>query len=100
MAYEQITAEVSERILTITLNRPERLNAWTPTMYRELIEALDRADEDDEVRESSSPERGMRIAPEPTSQPEARLSTLATWRLPLTSIATMEANSRCGCSHA
>ncbi|MBV9914938.1 MAG: crotonase/enoyl-CoA hydratase family protein [Solirubrobacterales bacterium] len=50
MAYEQITAEVSERILTITLNRPERLNAWTPTMCQELIEALDRADEDDEVR--------------------------------------------------
>jgi enoyl-CoA hydratase/carnithine racemase len=50
MAYEQITAEISERILTITLNRPERLNAWTPTMCRELIDALDRADEDDEVR--------------------------------------------------
>ena len=50
MAYEQITAEVSERILIITLNRPERLNAWTPTMCQELIDALDRADEDDEVR--------------------------------------------------
>jgi len=50
MAYEQITAEVSERVLTITLHRPERLNAWTPTMARELIEAFDRADADDEVR--------------------------------------------------
>src|SRR5439155_21192034 len=46
--FEQITAELAERILTITLNRPERLNAWTPTMARELIEAFDRADADDE----------------------------------------------------
>jgi enoyl-CoA hydratase/carnithine racemase len=46
---EQIATELSERVLTITLNRPERLNAWTPTMARELIEAFDRADADDEV---------------------------------------------------
>jgi enoyl-CoA hydratase/carnithine racemase len=50
MAYEQILTDLSERILTITLNRPERLNAWTPTMASELIEAFDRADDDDEVR--------------------------------------------------
>jgi enoyl-CoA hydratase/carnithine racemase len=46
---EQIATELSERILTITLNRPERLNAWTATMCHELIEAFDRADADDEV---------------------------------------------------
>ena len=32
MAFEQITTELSERVLTVTLNRPERLNAWTATM--------------------------------------------------------------------
>src|SRR5436190_22134376 len=47
--FEQITAELAGRVLTITLNRPERLNAWTPTMARELMEAFDRADADDEV---------------------------------------------------
>src|SRR5947199_3535823 len=47
---EQITTEVSEGILTITLNRPDRLNAWTETMARELISAFDRADSDDDVR--------------------------------------------------
>src|ERR1700736_3595739 len=47
--YEQIATEVSDRVLTITLNRPERLNAWTATMGRELIAAFDRADADDEV---------------------------------------------------
>jgi len=50
MDFEQIRAELDDRVLTITLNRPERLNAWTPVMMRELIEAFDRADADDEVR--------------------------------------------------
>jgi enoyl-CoA hydratase/carnithine racemase len=50
MAFEQITTEVANHVLTITLNRPDRLNAWTATMGRELIEAFDRADADDEVR--------------------------------------------------
>jgi enoyl-CoA hydratase/carnithine racemase len=50
VAFEQITTEVAEGILTITLNRPERLNAWTATMGRELIEAFDQADADDDVR--------------------------------------------------
>ena len=50
MPYEQITTELDEGILTITLNRPERLNAWTATMGRELIEAFDDADENDDVR--------------------------------------------------
>jgi enoyl-CoA hydratase/carnithine racemase len=50
MDFEQITTELADRVLTITLNRPERLNAWTPTMAEELIAAFDRADEDDEVR--------------------------------------------------
>ena len=48
--FEQISTGVRDNILTITLNRPARLNAWTPTMGRELIEAFDRADADDEVR--------------------------------------------------
>jgi enoyl-CoA hydratase/carnithine racemase len=50
MAYEQIRTQLDDRVLTITLNRPDRLNAWTPVMGRELIAALDQADADDEVR--------------------------------------------------
>ncbi len=50
MEFEQIRTEVQDRVLTITLNRPERLNAWTQTMGAELIAAFDRADADDEVR--------------------------------------------------
>jgi enoyl-CoA hydratase/carnithine racemase len=47
---EQITTEVADGILTITLNRPERLNAWTAQMCHELIAAFDEADADDRVR--------------------------------------------------
>ncbi|MFZ1994459.1 MAG: enoyl-CoA hydratase-related protein [Solirubrobacteraceae bacterium] len=50
MSYEQITVETTDGVLTITLNRPDRLNAWTPTMGRELIAAFDAADADDGVR--------------------------------------------------
>jgi enoyl-CoA hydratase/carnithine racemase len=50
MDFEQITTDLAENVLTITLNRPERLNAWTARMGSELIEAFDRADADDEVR--------------------------------------------------
>ena len=48
--FTQIRYEAADGILTLTLNRPDRLNAWTPTMQAELIEAIDRADADDEVR--------------------------------------------------
>lgn len=50
MAYEQILYDVRDRIATITLNRPERLNAWTPHMGRELYAAFATAAADDEVR--------------------------------------------------
>src|SRR2546423_11436505 len=50
MDFQEIRYDVADRILTITLHRPDRLNAWTPTMLHELLEAFDRADADDEVR--------------------------------------------------
>jgi enoyl-CoA hydratase/carnithine racemase len=50
MNFEEIRYEVADHVLTITLDRPDRLNAFTPTMARELIEAFDRSDADDEVR--------------------------------------------------
>jgi enoyl-CoA hydratase/carnithine racemase len=50
MDFEQITTEVADSVLTITLNRPERLNAWTAQMGLEMRTALDEADADDDVR--------------------------------------------------
>ena len=50
MEFEQIQTDLTDHVLTITMNRPERLNAWTQTMFGELMEAFERADADDEVR--------------------------------------------------
>ncbi|HEX7694332.1 MAG TPA: crotonase/enoyl-CoA hydratase family protein [Sphingomonas sp.] len=50
MEPEQIRVEVTDHILTITLDRPEAMNAFTAQMMREMIAAFDRADADDDVR--------------------------------------------------
>jgi len=50
MDYEQIRYEVDGPILTLTLNRPDKLNAFTVRMMHEMIDAFDRADADDAVR--------------------------------------------------
>lgn len=50
MAAQNVLCEVKDRILTLTLNRPDRLNAFNREMLAEMLEALDRADADDEVR--------------------------------------------------
>ncbi|MBI4083450.1 MAG: enoyl-CoA hydratase/isomerase family protein [Candidatus Lambdaproteobacteria bacterium] len=50
MDYQQILFEVDAGVLTLTFNRPERLNAFTPRMRAELYDALDRADADDAIR--------------------------------------------------
>ena len=48
--YNTIIYEVEDNVLTLTLNRPERLNAFNREMQAEMIDALDRADADDDVR--------------------------------------------------
>ena len=50
MDYSQILYDVAEHVATITLNRPEALNAFTGTMMNEMIDAFDRIDADDDVR--------------------------------------------------
>ena len=48
--FTEISYDVTDRVLTITLDRPDRLNAFTYRMHEELLDAFDRADEDDDVR--------------------------------------------------
>jgi enoyl-CoA hydratase/carnithine racemase len=48
--FENIIVDVSDGILTITLSRPDRMNAFTPQMMAEMIAAFDMADADDAVR--------------------------------------------------
>jgi enoyl-CoA hydratase/carnithine racemase len=49
-AFNEIRYDVAEHVATITLHRPDKLNAFTATMMHELIEAFDRVDADDDVR--------------------------------------------------
>ena len=48
--FETIKLEVEDGIATLTLNRPDRLNAFNTTMMKEMIEAFDITDADDDVK--------------------------------------------------
>ena len=59
MASDDILCEAAEGVLTITLNRPDKLNAFTPDMRDAMIAAFDRADEDDAIRWANATEFGL-----------------------------------------
>lgn len=50
VTYTQILYDVADQIATITINRPEKMNAFTGTMIKEMTDAFDRIDADDDVR--------------------------------------------------
>ena len=50
MKFECILYDVKDKVLTVTLNRPDRLNAYTGQMQSNLIEAFDKAGKDDDIR--------------------------------------------------
>ena len=50
MDYQDITLDIADGIATITLNRPDKLNAFTGKMMYEIIDAFDRTDADDDVK--------------------------------------------------
>lgn len=48
--YQDILTDIEDQILTITLNRPDRLNAWTGDMENEVRDAIEQAGADDDIR--------------------------------------------------
>jgi len=50
MSYETILLDIADGVATLTLNRPERMNAFTDQMAREMIAAFDETDANDDVR--------------------------------------------------
>ncbi len=75
MDYTEIAYQVEDQVATITLDRPDRLNAFTVTMMRELIDAFDQVDADDDVRAVIVTGRG---------EPSARARTLPAAATPST----------------
>jgi enoyl-CoA hydratase/carnithine racemase len=49
-SFEEILYDVKDQVATITLNRPDKLNAWTPMMQREVYSVINDAEKDDGVR--------------------------------------------------
>jgi hypothetical protein len=99
VAFETLLYDVADRVATVTLNRPDRLNAVNTTVIRELVEAFDQADGDDGVRAVIVTGPAAPSAPAPTWAAEARPSPAgpdaASARK---TIATAAASSRCGSS--
>jgi enoyl-CoA hydratase/carnithine racemase len=78
--YTQIAYEVADGVATITLDRPDRLNAFTVTMQRELCAALDEVDADPGVRVVVVTGRGRGFcAGADLGGGEASFITTATW---------------------
>jgi len=50
MSFQQISFDIDDQVAVVTLNRPEKLNTWTPIMGGELLEAFRRIDDDPNVR--------------------------------------------------
>ncbi len=48
--FETLRYEIEDQVLTLTMNRPERLNAFNSRMQGEFLKALDQADADDQIR--------------------------------------------------
>lgn len=50
MNYDTLLTDLSEGVMTVTLNRPDKLNAFTVGMMSDLLDIFDQVDADDEVR--------------------------------------------------
>jgi enoyl-CoA hydratase/carnithine racemase len=69
VSYTDIAYDVADGIATITLDRPDRLNAFTPRMCEQLLDAFDRIDADDDVRVAVVTGRGWGFSPGPGLAP-------------------------------
>ena len=66
MPYTDILYSIDDVVATITLNRPDKLNAWTSEMDADVHHAVERAAADDAVRAIVSPVPGVASVPAPT----------------------------------
>lgn len=103
MAYETILYDVADQILTITLNRPDKLNAYNATMQAELIAAFDAADADDNVRAIIVTGAGRGFAPARICRPAPTRSTVMPAKAPsnaMPTAASITATTKCAMAAA
>ena len=92
--FTQIRYEVSESIATVALNRPEKMNAFTGVMMRELLDVFDIIDADDTVRAVIVTGEGRRFVREPTCRGAQKRSTMVIGRVPTTTVFVVTAAGR------
>jgi len=65
MNYDTVLTDLADGVMTLTLNRPDKLNAFNTAMSKELIDFFQRVNAMDEVRlpGSSPPARARRLPP-------------------------------------
>jgi enoyl-CoA hydratase/carnithine racemase len=99
-SFTEIRYAADDGVCTVTLDRPQRMNAVTPTMIQELVQAFDRADSDDGVRVVIVTGAGRAFCAAPISGAAGRRSIrrVAASRAPRTCIGTAAVSSRSGCS--
>ena len=101
MTYNTIRYEVADRVLTITLDRPEHRNTVTYETLDELIDAFDRAQDDDDVRVIVLTGAGRVLLGGHRSERRQRRTTTPTRRASShceAAHATWAASWRCACS--
>jgi enoyl-CoA hydratase/carnithine racemase len=89
MEYTQIQCQTSGQILTLTLNRPEKLNAFNSLMCKEIVDALVRADKDDDIKAIIVTGAGRAFCSGLDLSPESRN---AAWRIDTSATQDMGAN--------
>src|SRR3546814_8244072 len=75
MDWTELEYDVTDHIATIALNRPEKLNAGTPTMVGELLAAIDEVDRDDDVRAVILTGRGRAFCAGAAARQRTRLNS-------------------------
>src|SRR4051812_31623175 len=100
MCKSTITYDVSDHIATITLDVPERLNAFGPAMSTELIDAFDQVDADDDVRVVIVTGAGERAFVRALILAGARTRSVSSLKEMRRCSATLAAASRCACLNA
>ena len=99
MEYTAVTYEVSDRIATITLNRPERMNSFSTELLAEWADAIKQATEDDEVRVLLVTGAGRAFCAGADLKPRQAVMTAYLWQRRMPANVEIRSDTQCIESH-